>query len=228
MSSRPSQRLTFADENITKGRGLISAPSAGPDRAVSTPSVGRRCAAAVADAARRRRQRRHRHQPCDRRHARRDRRHPAGNRFGRNAIAAVGHPAGRCARGLRATSRCGPSTTPGPTSDTDPLGTFTRLTKADADLDRVLENVVQLSAEAREAGPGARPGAVRRAVADQGGIGVHRHPARQHRPRGPHPTVGGRPPIGRRAGQEDDQSDRGNCTRQRCGIAGRPGAVVGQ
>ena len=33
-------------------------------------------------------------------------------------------------------------------SDTDPLGVFTRLTKADADLDRVLENVMQLRAEA--------------------------------------------------------------------------------
>jgi hypothetical protein len=32
----------------------------------------------------------------------------------------------------------------------DPLGTFTRLTKADADLDRVLENVVQLRAEAQK------------------------------------------------------------------------------
>ncbi len=33
-------------------------------------------------------------------------------------------------------------------SNTDPLGVFTRLTKADADLDRVLENVAQMRAEA--------------------------------------------------------------------------------
>ena len=88
------QRLTFADQNISKGRSLVSAPSSDQTGLVDAIRAAE-VRSAVADAARRGRQRGHRHQPRDRRPARRNRRHPERNRFGRNAIAAGQHAPGR-------------------------------------------------------------------------------------------------------------------------------------
>ena len=67
MSSTAQQRLTFADQNIANGRGLISAPTADQTALIDAIRSAEGRTAAVADAARRRRQRGHRHQPCDRR-----------------------------------------------------------------------------------------------------------------------------------------------------------------
>ena len=77
----------------------------------------------------------------------------------------------------------------------DPLGAFTQLTKADAELDRLLASDHRGARGRRTAEPRVRPGAVHRAVAGAGGVGLHRHPPRQHRPRGAHPAGRGGPPA---------------------------------
>ena len=70
----------------------------------------------------------------------------------------------------------------------DPLGTFTRLTKADADLDRLLASVAEEREAAERLSPRVRSGVVHRPVAGEGRVGLHRHAPRKHRSRGADPA----------------------------------------
>ena len=90
----------------------------------------------------------HRHQPRGGRAAFGDRRHPERHRPGRqhNCSRATAPHADR-ARGRPRRGGRGASTTRRRNGSADPLGAFTQLTKADADLDRLLASV----AEEREA-----------------------------------------------------------------------------
>ena len=66
----------------------------------------------------------------------------------------------------------------------DPLGTFAQLSKADARPQPIADHQGPGAGKRRTAEPVVRTGAVHRGVAGAGGVGVHRHPSRQHRPRG--------------------------------------------
>ncbi len=141
------QRLAFADQNITNGRNLIVAPSRSPDRARRHRPRGGVGARPGAHAARRGRQRRDRHQPRDR--------HPARRRSPTSRTASRPQEI----RSRRATPRTPTELSAArdvavkavadaqSTGTADPLGAFTKLTQADADLDRLLASV----AEEREA-----------------------------------------------------------------------------
>ena len=143
------QRLTFADDNITKGRGLISAPAQDQTALFDTVRAAEGAlqqSGTLLDAV-----------------------DSAATDINR-AIAGMPAAIDDIQQGIdSAAAQLQQSGTPQAdalraardvavravddaraNAGTDPLGTFTRLTKADADLDRVLENVVQLSAEAQK------------------------------------------------------------------------------
>ena len=110
----------------------------------------------------------------------------------------------------------------------DPLGAFTRLTKADADLDRLLASVTEQREAAERLARAVEQALFSRAVPDQGGVGFHRHPPRQHRPGGADPAVGSQSPTRGGPGQARKRSERSRRARQRRGDACRPGPVAGQ
>ena len=92
------QRLAFADQNITNGRGLVAAPGRPADGAGRRdPGRGVRTRPGP-HTARRRRQRGDRHQPRGSRVAVGDRRHPERHQPGRRTAAAAQHAASRRTR----------------------------------------------------------------------------------------------------------------------------------
>ncbi len=114
------------------------------------------------------------------------------------------------------------------TGTADPLGAFTKLTEADADLDRLLASVAE-EREAAERLSRAFDQALFtaqsrvRAVSDyidvrRGSVGAG----------GSHPARRSSAPAAGRAGQASDQPDRGHRARQRRGDAGVTGAVDGR
>jgi len=141
------QRLTFADENITSGRALVSAPASDQTKLIDTIRAAEGAlqqSQTLLDAV-----------------------DSAATDINR-AIAALPAAIADIQNGINsAATQLQQPNTPEPDVLTssrliavqavenanadggaDPLGTFTRLTKADADLDRVLENVAALRAEA--------------------------------------------------------------------------------
>ncbi len=141
------QRLTFADQNITNARTLVAGP---PDRQAGLVDAIRAAESALGQARTlldADRQRLHRHQPRGRRSACGDRRHPGGHQPGRRSARAGQRP-------RTPPSSARPGTRPSKavsnaqsTGSADPLGAFTQLTKADAELDRLLATI----SEEREA-----------------------------------------------------------------------------
>ncbi len=111
---------------------------------------------------------------------------------------------------------------------TDPLGTFTRLTKADADLDRLLASVAEERAATERMSRAYDQALLTAQSRVRGGVGFHRHPTRQYRARGTHPPGRSGPPVAGRPGQEGDQPQRGHRPRQWRVDAGRTGTVTGQ
>ena len=139
------QRLTFADQNITNARELLARPADRQIGLVDADPCGGVVAGSGAHAARRGRHRGHRYQPRDGRPARGDRRHPERHQ-GRGDSSRRAHRARRelgAARDAAVKAVADAQST----GTADPLGAFTKLTQADAELDRLLASV----AEEREA-----------------------------------------------------------------------------
>ena len=112
---------------------------------------------------------------------------------GRRRSAATGPRAGR--RGRRRWPL------PSAAGSADPLGAFTQLTQADAELDRLLAAVGE-EREAAERLSRALDQALFTAQSRVRSVSdLHRHPPRQRRPRGAHPARRGRAPTAGRAGQ---------------------------
>ena len=131
-----------------------------------------------------------------------DRRHPDRHRQG-------GQPtrAGQRARTPpswvpRATPRSRPSRRANANGTADPLGAFTQLTKADAELDRLLATVSEERAAAERMSRAFDQALFTAQSRVRGGVGLHRHPTRQHRARGPDPAGRSGPPARRGAGHD--------------------------
>ena len=222
------QRLGFADQNITNGRTLVARPAGPAVRPGRRDPRGGIVAGPGPFAAGRGRQRRHRHQPGGRRTARGDRRHPERHQPGRGRNCSRAIPRTPPSSAQPATPRSRPSPTLRSNGTRRSAG---RVHPADPGRRRTGPAAGQRHRGARgrrTARPRIRPGAVHRAVAGQGVLGLHRHPPRQHRSRSAHPAGRGGPPTSGRAGQAGHQPQRSDRARQRCRHAGRAGAVDGQ
>jgi phage shock protein A len=107
------------------------------------------------------------------------------------------------------------------------LATSTELSTArDAAVRAV--SAAQTTGGLRPTGALLRAGAGHRRVTGAVGVGLHRHPPRQHRLGGPHPTQRSRPSTRGRRIQAGNRHRRGDQARQRRVDAGRSGPAVGQ